>query len=112
MGEHKIDRNKITYQVAELLTKHATDNGMVIELGWISMLLHVIPKDATDEEVAERRKMFFCGAEYLFQSIMSILDPGAEPTEKDLERMSLIHAELEAFRMDVTNRHTAPGRKQ
>jgi hypothetical protein len=112
MGEHKIDRNKITRQVAEMLTKVATDNGKLLEVGWIAMMLHVIPKDAPDTQVAEMRKAFFMGAEHLFQSIMSILEPGAEPTEKDLDRMSLIHTELEAFRMDVTNTHAAPGRSQ
>jgi hypothetical protein len=112
MGEHKIDLNKITRQVAEALTKHATDNGKLLEVGWISMMLHVIPKDAPESQVAEMRKAFFCGAEHLFQSLMSILDPGKEPTEKDMDRMSLIHTELKAFRMDVTNTHAAPGRRQ
>jgi hypothetical protein len=112
MGEHKIDRNKITRQLAEELTKIATDKGKLLEVGWIAMLLHVIPKDAPDAQVSEMRKAFFMGAEHLFQSIMSILDPGAEPTEKDLDRMSLIHAELEQFRNDVTNLHPAPERRQ
>jgi hypothetical protein len=112
MGEHKIDLNKITRQLAEELTKHATDKGKLLEVGWIAMMLHVIPKDAPDTQVSEMRKAFFMGAEHLFQSIMSILDPGAEPTEKDLERMSLIYAELKTFRKEVTTFHNAPPRNQ
>jgi len=55
------------------------------------------------------RKAFFMGAQHLYASIMGILEPGAEPTDKDLDRMGLIHNELEAFRMEVTNIHK-PGR--
>ena len=40
---------------------------------------------------------FFGGAQHLFGSIMSILDPGHEPTERDMRRMDLIAHELEAF---------------
>ena len=58
------------------------------------------------------RKSFFMGAEHVWASIMGILDPGAEPTEKDMRRMSLIHDELEAFRKEVTSHHAAPGRHQ
>lgn len=40
------------------------------------------------------------GRQHLFSSIMTILDPGEEPTEADLHRMSQIHDELEAFVRD------------
>lgn len=103
MSEHKIQRHKIARQVAEEWTKRASDEGRVLELGWIAMLAHVIPIDAPDTQVSEMRKAFFMGAEHLFGSIMSILDPGMEPTERDLERMTLIHNELETFRKQVTS---------
>ena len=112
MGEHKIDRHRITEQLAAELAKVATDKGQILELGWIAMLRYVVPKDATETQVSEMRKSFFMGAEHLFSSIMSILDPGAEPTERDLNRMTLIHKELEAFRKEVTSHHIAPGRTQ
>jgi hypothetical protein len=112
MGEHKIDRHRITEVVVAELAKVATDKGLILELGWISMLRYVVPKDAPEVQVDEMRKAFFMGAEHLFSSIISILDPGAEPTEKDLDRMTLIYKELEAFRKEVTSHHTAPGRTQ
>lgn len=112
MGEHKIDRHRITEQLAAELAKVATDKGHLLELGWIGMLRYVVPKDAPETQVSEMRKAFFMGAEHLFASIMSILDPGAEPTEKDLDRMTLIHNELDAFRKEVTTYHTAPERTQ
>jgi hypothetical protein len=111
MGEHK-SKGRITQQLADELAKIATDKGRLIELCWISALLYVVPKDAPETQVSEMHKAFFLGAQHLFSSIMSILDPGAEPTEKDLDRMSLIHTELEVFRKEVTSHHTAPGRTQ
>lgn len=102
----------ITQLMAEHLTKIATDKGHVVELGWIAMRLHVIPADASDTQLSEMRKAFFLGAEHVWASIMTILDPGAEPTEKDMRRMDLINRELEAFRKEVTSFHTAPKRNQ
>ncbi len=112
MGEHKFNRRKITEEVAALLAKDATDNGRLIELGWIAMMRYVIPKDADEVQVAEMRKAFFMGAEHTYSSIMSIMDEGNEPTEADMHRMANIHDELEAFRKTVTSHHKAPGRTQ
>jgi len=103
---------RITQRLADELAKVATDKGKLIEIGWISALLYVVPKDASETQVNEMHKAFFLGAQHLFTSIMSILDPGAEPTEKDLRRMDLIHNELEVFRKEVTSHHTAPERSQ
>ncbi len=111
MGEHKF-KGRITQQLADQLAKVATDKGKLIEIGWISALLYVVPKDAPETQVSEMHKAFFLGAQHLFSSIMSILDPGAEPTERDLKRMDLIHNELEVFRKEVTSHHAAPGRTQ
>ena len=50
-------------------------------------------------KAAGAQKAFFAGAHHLFTSIMNVLDPGpdTEPTERDLRRMSQIHAELERY---------------
>jgi hypothetical protein len=52
---------------------------------------------------------FMAGAQHLFSSIMTILDPEAEPTERDLKRMDLIDQELEAFRKEMELRAAKPG---
>jgi len=95
--------------VHDELMKRFTAEGRLIEAGWQSMLLLVLPKDAPAVQVDETRKAFFMGAQHLYAALMCIMDEDAEPTEKDLEKMGLIHNELEAFRMEVTNVHT-PGR--
>ena len=90
----------------EKLTKDLTDKGLLIEAGFVALRHMAIVKDATDEQVDEMRSAFFAGAQHLFASIMSILDPGdEEPTENDLRRMSLISDELDRFLADYKLRH-------
>ena len=57
----------------------------------------------------EMRNAFFAGAQHMFCSLMTIMDADAEPTDKDLERMALIDAELRAFIDDFTIRNIPPG---
>jgi hypothetical protein len=52
------------------------------------------------------RMAFFAGAQHLFGTIMTVLEPGDEPTPKDLQRMDLIHLELDAFIKDFSLKHT------
>ena len=96
-------------RVIDEISKRLTDEGRLIEIGWQAMRVLTLPPDAGPVQINEMRKAFFMGAQHLYASIMGILEPGAEPTDKDLERMQIIHNELEAFRMEVTNVHT-PGR--
>ena len=90
----------------ELLTetsRELADQGKLIEAGWVSMQLAMVPPDAPDVQVAEMRKAFMAGAQHLFSSIMAILDPGDdEPSEADLRRMDLISDELNAFYEEMT----------
>lgn len=93
-------------EVASKLTEQLADDGKIIEGGWRAMLLVVIPPTAPQIQIQEMRKAFFCGAQHLFASIMTILEPGSdEPTEKDLARMTLISDELELFRKELEREH-------
>lgn len=91
------------------LMKRFTADGKLIEAGWVSMKLLVLPQDAPAVQVSEMRKAFFCGAQHLYAALMCIMDADREPTDADMKKMELIHNELEAFRMVVTSEH-APGR--
>ena len=73
------------------------DQGKLIEAGWFSLMAIAIPADAPPVQVKEMRKAFMAGAQHLFASILSIMDPEDEPTEADLRRMDLINAELKAY---------------
>jgi hypothetical protein len=85
----------------EKLHRDLTDEGKLIEAGWIGMRIACVPADASEVQISEMRLAFFGGAQHLFSSIMSILEPDAEPTEKDLKRMELIDAELRRFASEL-----------
>lgn len=89
----------------ERLSREFTDQGKLIEAGWIGLRLAAIPMDASAVQLDEMRSAFFAGAQHLFASIMTILDPGEEPTDADLRRIDLIDAELKTFIADYSARH-------
>lgn len=69
----------------------------VLEL-WTKYLELAVPKGAGAIQVAETRRAFYAGAWTLFQSIMSMLDPGEEPTEADLGKMDALSKELDEWK--------------
>ena len=90
----------------ERLSRELTDSGKLIEVGWIGMRIACDLIDAPSDQLREMRMAFFAGAQHLFGTIMTVLEPGDEPTEKDLQRMDLIHRELDTFIKDFQLRHT------
>lgn len=84
-------------EVLEALSRKLADDGKLIEAGWVALRLKAMAPDAPPIQVREMRMAFMAGAQHLFASIMTILDPGDEPSEADLARMSLISNELETF---------------
>jgi hypothetical protein len=68
-----------------------------IEEGWANMSPTLLATDATDLQIVESRKIFFCGALHVWAAITEILERREEPNERDLRRLRNIHFELEAF---------------
>lgn len=99
-----MDRQQYEKMLTDLARK-LTDDGKLIEAGWVGLRLAAVPQDAPPIQIDEMRNAFFAGAQHLFGSIMSILEEGAEPTEKDLQRMDLIDKELKGFIADFSKRH-------
>lgn len=97
--------SKYLRELVDSLTKQLTHQGKLIEAGWLSYDRLVLSPDAPQIQRDECRMAFFCGAQHLFGSLMSILEPDADPTPADLERMSQIHAELEAFLATFKAKH-------
>lgn len=93
----------------ERLSRELADQGKLIEAGWVGLRVACDLEDAPKIQLEEMRNAFFAGAQHLFASIMAILDPGSEPTDKDLERMDLIDRELKAFINDFTIRNIPTG---
>jgi len=84
--------------LAAKLTKEFTDKGKLIEAGFAAMVITMMPTNTSTEQMHDMRCAFFLGAEHLFSSIMSVLDPDADETETDLARMTKIYREIEEFK--------------
>lgn len=93
----------------EQLSRELADKGKLIEAGWIGLRIACELEDAPKIQLEEMRNAFFAGAQHLFSSIMTIMEPDSEPTEKDLQRMDLIDKELRAFINDFTLRNIPTG---
>ena len=90
---------------ADALAQRLADDGKLVEAGWVALQAMAISPVASKVQRDEMRMAYFAGAQHLFSSIMSILDPGSDqPTERDLARMDLIDAELIAFATDLEQR--------
>ena len=81
----------------ERLSRALTEQGLLIEAGWVGYRLAVISPDAPAIQLEECKLAFFAGAQHLFSSIVTILDPGEEPTDADIHKMDLIDKELQKF---------------
>jgi hypothetical protein len=100
MGEKEMDHRELL----EALSKRLADEGKLIEAGWMTLRALALSPDASQVQIDEMRMAYMAGAQHLFASIMSVLDPGEEPTDADLRRMDLIEKELAAFREEISHR--------
>lgn len=96
-------------QLAERLTKEAADKGKLIEVGWTALRVLVIPPNASEIQLREMRMAFMAGAQHLFATVLSILEPGTEPTEADMKRLDLIQKELDDFAQEMKLRASPKG---
>ncbi len=91
-------------EMVERITRELTDQGKLIELGWQLLRIMVVPANAPQAQIDEMRMAFFAGAQHLYGSIMTMLEPGEDPTKADLSRMHQIDAELEEFKKHLEMR--------
>lgn len=95
-------------KLATELSKRLTDEGKLIEAGWVIFRGMTVPPDAPQVQIDEMRLAFMAGAQHLFASVMGILDPGEEPSDADIRRMDLINAELERVIRELELRYQRP----
>jgi hypothetical protein len=88
-------------QFLEQLSRRLADDGKLIEAGWIGLRIAAVPLNAPAVQLEEMRNAFMAGAQHLFSSIMTILDPSLEETEADMRRLDLIASELDEFRKEL-----------
>jgi hypothetical protein len=92
------------------LTRRLTDEGKLIEVGFVTLRAVAMHPEAPADQVKEMRMAFFAGAQHLFGSIMGFLESGDEITDKDMRRMSLVDAELTEFIDEFSKQHNLPPR--
>lgn len=85
-------------------TKRLVDQGKLIEAGWEGLKKMAYP-NVNAEQLDPLRFAFFAGAQHLFACIMNVMDPDAEPTEADMQRMNNIHHELSKFLEAFKEKH-------
>ena len=98
-------------QAAEAITKEMVDKGLIVEAGWRSYEIMCLRPEVGQAQRNDMRLCFFAGAQHLFGSIMSMLDPSDEPTEKDLARIALVDKELTEFIDKFSAEHGLPRRE-
>lgn len=88
-------------KIIERVTKEWGERGMIIEGGWQAFRLTGLPADTPGIQLQEMRKAYYLGAQHLFASIIMILEPGTEATDKDVQKLELIHQELDRFTQSI-----------
>jgi hypothetical protein len=99
-------------RIHDATIKVLVDEGRLIEAGFFGLWKSAIAPDAPQVQINEMRMAFMAGAQHLFASIMTMLDPGIEPTERDFRRMDQIHKELERYSKELELRVADAGSKQ
>jgi hypothetical protein len=91
-------REEIERAAHDILVKTASDAGLVLELGWLScaIMMKPAPEFRNDMRIA-----YYAGAQHLFASMMTMLDPDADPTPRDLVRMDKMYKELAAMEPEL-----------
>lgn len=75
--------------------------GMVVEGGWRSLMVMWGLTGAPEVQKMEMRRAFYAGAQHVFGSIMGLMGPGQEPTEREEKVLSDIHNELDKFAKEM-----------
>lgn len=78
----------------EVIVGNLIDEGKLLQGGFDSYRAILIPPDASMALIDALHFAFFAGAQHLFASIVTILGPDEEPTDKEMARMDSIEKEL------------------
>jgi hypothetical protein len=87
-------------ETLERIFREQTHHTNLIETLWL-LYAKAVEIPSGGAQWVESRRAFFAGASTLFEAINMILDPGTEPTENDLGRVSSINDELDRFHQEI-----------
>jgi hypothetical protein len=96
--QNQDNRQQTIRYIADELTKRLVDEGKIVEGGWLGFLTMLeLPPTTSEAQKHDMRMAFFAGAQHIWGSLFTILEPGGEATPNDLRRLDLINNELVAF---------------
>ena len=85
------------YALCDGAARALMNAGKLVGAGWYLYRRFYVPHGATQSQVAELRKAFYFGAQYVFASIArSATDDSEDPTEADLARMERLAGMIKA----------------
>lgn len=79
------------------LTQDLTDRGLLIEAGFLTFKLLYMAPNLSAAHARDMRIAWFASAHHLWNCVINVLEPEAEPTETDYARMSMIDEEIKRF---------------
>lgn len=88
---------QLTEAQLQELVKNLAGAGKLVQAGWVACAMMYIDRSTPSKVEEKVRNAYFAGAEHVFKSIIAMLDPGDEITEADLNRMTLLHNEIEEW---------------
>lgn len=100
MGEAK-QRADAQRRKLEELTSGLADQGKIIEAGFAAYAITSMHPRASAQLLGVCHHAYMAGAQHLYGSLMTFLDDGEEPTDQDLERLTLIANELNAWAVRI-----------
>lgn len=68
---------------------------------WRDFEIQIVPLDASEVQRTECRRAFYAGAISMWSSLLSMLDPGVDPTENDMKAMDGVKAEIDQYAEDL-----------
>ncbi len=91
----------------DAVIKELIDRGKLIEAGFAGLRIMAMHPESPPGQVHDMKMAFMAGAQHLWGSIMTVLDPGEEPTVEDMRRLELISKELDEYAKEL-DLHVTP----
>lgn len=92
-----MDRPTRSSDLIRELTQDLAERGLLIEAGFLEFQHLSISPNVSAAYVRAMRTAWFVSAHHLWNCVVNVLEPEAEPTENDYARMSKIDEEIQRF---------------
>ena len=96
-------------QLVKALSAKAVKDKKLVQFGFQAFRAVCIPEHASAAQLTDMRMAYMAGAQHLFGSIFQLMSSDRDPTEDDLNVMSAIAEEMEAFTQEFKLLTATPG---